>query len=125
MTRYERIKEILDNMDTAEIIAVHNEYCNESNRMDNYIYSMAEFDEICDSMEPWEIARTCYYGEFRPCDDYFRFNGYGNFESFDYWKEESSGIYTDDIAEFIDNEENALYCDEIQEILDEEDENDE
>lgn len=40
MTRYEAIKEALDNMNTADIIAIHNQYCDESNNMDDYIYDM-------------------------------------------------------------------------------------
>lgn len=128
MTRYEKIKSVLEDMDTAEIIAVHNEYCNETNNMDDYIYEMGEFDEIMGSMEPWEIARACFYGhEFCPAHDYFRFNGYANLESFDFAPEGNSGIYISDIADYIDRNEDALNNDEIQEILDEyeEGENDE
>ena len=103
MTRYEKIKSVLEGMDTAEIIAVHNEYCNETNNMDDYIYAMCEFDEIMNGMEPWEIARACFYGhEFCPAHDYFRFNGYANLESFDFAPEGNSGIYISDIADYID-----------------------
>ena len=128
MTRYEKIKSALEGMDTAEIITVHNEYCNESNNMDDYIYEMCEFDEIMNSMKPWEVARACFYGhEFCPAHDYFRFNGYANLESFDFAPEGNSGIYISDIADYIDRNEDALNTDEIQEILDEyeEGENDE
>lgn len=128
MTRYEKIKNALDEMGTAEIIAIHNAYCDASNNMDDYIYDMGEFDEIMGNMTAWEVARACYYGhEFCPAHDYFRFNGYANLESFDFAPGGNSGVYTSDIAEFIDREENALDNDEIQEILDEyeEGENDE
>lgn len=128
MTRYEKIKNALDEMGTAEIIAIHNAYCGASNNMDDYIYDMGEFDEIMGNMTAWEVARVCYYGhEFCPAHDYFRFNGYANLESFDFAPDGNSGVYTSDIAEFIDREENALDNDEIQEILDEyeEGENDE
>ena len=128
MTRYEKIKNALDEMGTAEIIAIHNTYCDASNNMDDYIYDMGEFDEIMGNMTAWEVARACYYGhEFCPAHDYFRFNGYANLESFDFAPDGNSGVYTSDIAEFIDREENALDNDEIQEILDEyeEGENDE
>lgn len=127
MTRQEKIKSALEDMDNAEIIAIHNEYCDAANYMDDYIYSMYEFDEIMDGMRPWEIARSCYYGDFCPADDYFRFNGYGNLESFVCAQENNSGIYIEDIANYIDQNEDALNSDEIQEILDEneEDENDE
>lgn len=120
MTRYEAIKEALDNMSTADIIAIHNEYCYTASNMDDYVYSMSEFDEIMGNMAPWEIARACFYGhEFCPAHDYFRFNGYANLESFEFAPEGNSGIYTSDIADYIDRTEDALNNDEIQDILDE------
>ncbi len=120
MTRYEKIKEILESMSTADIIAIHDEYCNATNNIDNYIYNMGEFDEIMGNMTPWDIARACYYGhEFCPDHDYFRFNGNANLESFDFVPEGNSGIYISDIAEYIDRDEDALNNNEIQEVLDE------
>jgi len=119
MTRYERIKEALENMNTAEIVAAHNAYCEANNNMDDYIYNMEEFDEVMNGSTPWEATRAAFYGDFRPCDDYFRFNGYANLESFDYWKEETSGIYTSDIAQYIDDNDDNLDIDEISEILEE------
>lgn len=117
MDRYGMIKDVLESMDTMDIINIHNRYCEESNNMDDYIYSMEEFDEIMNGMTPWEVARACFYGhEFCPAHDYFRFNGYANLESFDYAPGGNSGIYIEDIAEFIDREENALGCPEIEQI---------
>lgn len=123
MTRYEKIKEVLENMGTAEIINIHNEYCSASNNMDDYIYDMDEFDEIMGNVTPWEVARACFYGhEFCPAHDYFRFNGYANLESFDFAQGDNSGIYISDIADYIERNEDSLNNDEIQEILDSEDE---
>lgn len=121
MNLYDAIKNALDDMDTAELVSVHNEYCNATNRLDDYVYSMQEFDEIMQHMEPWEIVRSAFYGkEFRPCDDYFYFNGYANLESFDYVGENSNApIYTGEIADYITRNEDALYNDDLQEIIDE------
>ncbi len=119
MDRYGMIKDVLESMCTMDIINIHNRYCEESNNMDDYIYSMEEFDEIMNGMTPWEVARACFYGhEFCPAHDYFRFNGYANLESFDYAPGGNSGIYIEDIAEFIDREENALGYPEIEQIFD-------
>lgn len=119
MTRYEKIKEFLEELGTADIIMLHNQYCEESNNMDDYIYNMEEFDEIMQGMTPWEVARACFYGhEFCPAHDYFRFNGYANLESFDYAPGGNSGVYISDLAEFIDREENDLDNDDLLEILD-------
>lgn len=87
--------------------------------MDNYIYHMEDFDEIMGNESPWEVARCCYYGrEFCPAHDYFRFNGYGNLESFDFAPGGNSEVYIDDIAQYIDQNDDALWDDDIQDILD-------
>lgn len=123
MTTYEIIKEVLESMNTAEIITIHNEYCEASNNVDDYIYSMNELDEIMGNMKPSEILRACFYGkEFCPNHDYFRFNGYANLESFGFAPEGNSGIYISDIADYIIRNSDALKNDEIQEILDEDEE---
>lgn len=120
MTRFEVIENALRKMSTEDIIAIHNAYCDASNNMDDYIYSMSDFDEVMYGVSPWKVARCCYFGEsFNPCRDYFRFNGYANLESFDYAPGGNSGVYTYDIAEYIDKNEDALYNDTIQDILDE------
>lgn len=120
MTRYEMIKELLDNMADDELIAIHNEYCSNSNNMDDYIYRMEEFDEIMQGYTPWDLARCCYFGkEFNPCHEYFQFNGYANLESADYIGGNIQ-IYTSDIAKYIDDNDDALYNSEIEEFLTEE-----
>lgn len=125
MSKYERILEALNNMDTSDVVSVWNEYCSATDNMDDYVYAMEEFDEIMHDSEPSEIARACFYGDFRPCDDYFRFNVYANIESFDSWEEDTSPISAEEIAEYCAENEDALYCTEIEEALDEDDEEEE
>ena len=82
MTKYEdkikQIKDILDNYDLDTLVS-----CCSYLDGDDAIYSMDDFDELLSGREPWDIARTVYYGEFCPTDSYFRFNVYGNLESTD------------------------------------------
>ena len=74
MTMKERIIEAIEKLSHDEAISLWQNYCNESNRMDDNIYSMEEFDEIMEGMKPWDVARTCYYsGNFCPAHDYFWF----------------------------------------------------
>ncbi len=113
---YDMIKESIENMTASEQIELHNNYCEEINDMDSYIYSMNDFDEIMNGMTPWEIVRTCYYGDFCPARDYFTFNGYGNAVSFDFPDEQ---IFISDIVDYIIRNEDSLYNDEIQDLLDE------
>ena len=82
MTKYEdkikQIKDILDNYDLDTLVS-----CCSYLDGDDAIYSMDDFNELLSGREPWDIARTVYYGEFCPTDSYFRFNVYGNLESTD------------------------------------------
>ena len=122
MANMDKIKEILDNLDTDEIIDIHNEYCRQINAMDDYIYRMDEIEDVLYGESVRSILLKVHNGhEFNPNDDYFYFNGYANLESFSYHSENSnSNIYTSDIARWIVDNEDSLGCDEIQELLDEE-----
>lgn len=123
MTLEEKVMEAIENLSSDEAVSLWNEYCSEDGRMDDYIYSMNEFDETMGNMTPLDVARTCYYGEFCPADDYFWFNGYANLESSDFPSmDDKSPFYAKELATWIIKNENALYCDEIQEILDEDNE---
>lgn len=121
-SRYERLCEALNDMSTAELVFVHNEYCESAGYMDNWIYSMDDFDEIMSGQSPWEIARCAYYsGKFCPAHDWFWFNGYGNLESDDFVPDI---IYVPDIARFVDETENTLDNDTLCDIIEEDDEDD-
>ena len=121
-SRYERLCEALNDMSAAELVFTHNEYCEAAGYMDNWIYSMDEFDDIMSGQSPWEIARCAYYsGKFCPAHDWFWFNGYGNLESSDF---EPDIIYVPDIARFVDETENTLDNDALCDIIEEDDEDD-
>ena len=48
---------------------------------------------------PSEAVRSSYYGDYNYCDDYVRFNGYGNLESFnDYDLEKEYKEYINEIV---------------------------
>ena len=88
MKNYEEKKQaiidIINNMDSNETVCIWNEYKEATNDYDNLIYSVNEIDEILSCMKPWEILRMGFYGDYRPCDKFFKFDGYGNLKSFDY-----------------------------------------
>lgn len=113
MTRYETIKEFLETLDGSDLLQLHNEYCSESN-CDDFVYDMDDFDEMLDGQKPWKIARMAFFGNFSPCDQYFKINAYGNLESTDYPEE---FICMSDIADYIDRNEESFGIDELEEIL--------
>ena len=44
-------------------------------------YDMDCFNELMHGLEPDELARRIFHGDFNPNHEYFEFNGYGNLES--------------------------------------------
>ena len=113
--KVEAIKNIIKDMDDSDAVALHNEYCYETNNYDDEIIEMERFDEICEGMTPSKIACSIVYGDFNPNHDYFHYNGYGNFESTDC---PTDWIYPGDIAREVVDRECAFENDEIQEEID-------
>ena len=123
--KVEAIKNIIEDMDTSDAVALHNEYCYETNDYDDEIIDMERFDEICEGMTPSDIANHIFYGDFNPNHEYFHYDGYGNFESTNY---PTDWIYPGDIAREVVDREESFENDEIQEEInswsEDEDEND-
>lgn len=87
------IREYLKNAFTDEIISIVQEIHSCNGELEEfYWYSMDEFDEQCGYMTPMQIANSIYYGDFRPNDSYFQYDGYGNFVSADYIELDESDI---------------------------------
>jgi hypothetical protein len=52
--------------------------------------------------DPLAAVRASFYGNYRYMDDYVRFNGYGNLESFSrYEVEQAAREYIEELAEYI------------------------
>ena len=119
MEKRKKLVDYINSMNTDEIVALHNDYCDAAGYEDDRIYSMDELDEFFSCSKPRWILERAFYGKFNPRHEYFRFNNSYNLESADYIFE--MPISVDDIADYILSEEDSLGNDEIQEILDGED----
>ena len=113
--KVEAIKNIIEGMGESDVVALHNEWCYETNNYDDEIIEMERFDEICEGMTPSDIANHIFYGDFNPNHSYFHFNGYGNFES---TSDPTDWIYPGDIAREVVDREKSFWNDEIQEEID-------
>ena len=124
MDKKERLIEVLESLRVAELVAVHNRYCEECNYPDDEIYDMDSFEEYIGEIEPMRLVNMVYYGGFNPTDNYWWFDGNGNLASGDYPESSYGGqqIYISDIASAMICEESGFGCDECQEILDEDEE---
>lgn len=117
----ELIVELLENMNDVELLSVHKEYISEINCFDDEIYTLDDLDMIAEGQDAYWLLCRAYFGDFNPTVDYFKFNGYGNFQSI-YSYELSEYIDFKEIAEYCVENDNDFYNDEIRGILDEEDE---
>ena len=78
------------------------------------------------SNNPSEAVRSAYYGNYNYCDEYVRFNGYGNLESFNKWQlEREYKNYIDDIVKsLLEHYQKISICDkELIKLIEEYEEN--
>lgn len=80
---FNAVLDYLKDLSSSELVSIHNTYCSEANYNDDEIYSNDEdfFNTFFDG-RPYEVARSCFYGDYNYSHDYVVFNGYGNLESF-------------------------------------------
>ena len=76
------ITDYLHELSSDELVNVHNQYCQNCNYPDDEIYNNDEEFFKTFFTEPVEAVRASFYGDYRYCDEYVMFNGYGNLESF-------------------------------------------
>lgn len=99
MTKKEMLIKLIEEMNTEEQVALHNEYCIATNNYDDEIFDSEELDTLCMGQDAFWIACRVFYGDFSPSADYIKFNGYGNFQS----------IHKYNVTNYIDENEIADY----------------
>ena len=120
MTKLElkrRIGAAINGLDDDDIVELFNAFCEETCFPDDKIYRMGDFEDVCGDLTAYDLASKICDGKFDLCDDYFRFNGNGDLESFIFVTDENSGISIDDIVDFIVENDCPLDRYEIEEIL--------
>ena len=81
---------------------------------------MENLDYYLEGYRPSDILNLMFYGDFNPNDSYFRFNAYGNLESFNDWDlEEEYKMYMDEIIEALLNnmDDIEIYDNELKDLL--------
>lgn len=98
----EYIERAIEKMDNEEVIDLWERYCDENNCVDDGIYnndSMTINDFFVGS--PYDAILSVVLGDWRSADNYFRFNRYGNIESFNYWNDDNSPIDLDALVDWL------------------------
>lgn len=110
-----QIIDLIHEMDRHELIILNNEYCQSINASDDEIFENDEtFLDMFFSDKPNSLAQCISYGDYRYSDDFVRFNGYGNLESFTYFDVDRLCELVDNIADYIiDNFQEFSQFDEL------------
>ena len=99
---YEAIVKEIEAMSNEEQMEIHNQYCENINNMDNQIfYNDEEFFEMFFSGRITDLVRAISYGDFEPNQEFIKFDGYANLETFD-----NVSLYLDAVAIADDIQEN-------------------
>jgi len=111
MDRIEKIKELLNTLDSSTLITTWNEYCADE-CMEDYIHSNDEyfFEEMFEKAD--EAVWAVCFGNYDYEDDYVVFNGYGNLDTFNFSDDENCPIDIDVLADWINDNDG---CDAISE----------
>lgn len=99
-TKVDQLIEQINELSTDDLIQLHNTYCR-SISSDGEVYENDEyfFNTFFDGRVN-EALRAAHFGTYNWSDNYVKFNGYGNLESFNYFKVDDLEDYPQVIAEY-------------------------
>lgn len=108
--RKAELVEALERVDEAELVRAWN-WGADSGAM---VYSMDEFNQCFEAVNPRRLACMIYYGSFNPDQDWYKYNAYGNLESA--WR--AVDLMTlEDLADYIMEKWDACELDDVTDLL--------
>ena len=127
MNKKDLLVEFLQSLDSEKLFYIHNEVIQENGFYDDELfYNDEDFFNTYFENKVMEAVRSCHYGDYNYNDEYIKFDGYGNLETFSGY-EIHDYILFDEIADYmIDNEdysvlENNDLLDDFNDFLQEHD----
>lgn len=116
--KYEVFADLFNDLDSETKVSIFNAYASEY-RPDDQLFDFDEDFLNTYFIDPASCARALFFGDVKNwCDEYIRFNGYGNLESLSkYEVDDYINNYVDDIFNHPE-----IWCDYIDDDeIDEED----
>lgn len=82
----ESIIEFLKNLDSEDLMHIHNEYVEYMSYYDDEIYLNNEdfFNEFFDNKDIYNIVQRVHFGNFQYNEKFIKYNGYGNLDTTNY-----------------------------------------
>jgi hypothetical protein len=82
----ESVIEFLKNLDNESLVNLSNEFSQNNSFFDNEIYINDEdfFITFFNEKNLWNLAQMISYGNYHTNENFVKFDGYGNLESFNY-----------------------------------------
>lgn len=112
MFNIDKIKEAILDLDSDDMVALWNDYCEANNYYDDYI-EYNDIDELLYGCKPSEVLNRVDKENYNESDRYCSYDGYGELYSFDYADCDGSPFDLDTVAQWIyDNEDACGYLDE-------------
>ena len=109
------LKEALEDMNSRDLVQLHNVYCDLCNMCDDEIHANDEdFFETFFNGSPYDLYAAVARGDCNPNHDWIRFNGYGNLQTSNCvsdWIDES------DIVDYMIENDEDLENEDIRDIL--------
>ena len=112
MFNIDKIKEAITDLDSDDMRALWNDYCEANNYYDDYI-EYNDIDELLYGLKPSEVLSRIDKDKYDQNDRYCSIDGWGDYVSFDYADDSDSPFDLDSLAQWIyDNEDGCGYLDE-------------
>jgi len=106
-TKRQFIIDTINDMDEETLIQLNNTYCQSINASDDEVWDNSEETlQMFFNNNILNAIQATQYGNYNYHDNYCRFNGYGNLDSFNHFDVDDLCELVETIAEYIEENEN-------------------
>jgi hypothetical protein len=116
-TTTQQIIDAINEMTECELVELNNDYCRSANYNDNEVHENdKDFFATYFDKDVIGAIRAVSYGSYNYSHNYVKFNGYGNLESFNYFRITDLCENVETMAEYIADNLHDFYQFDIEEI---------
>ena len=110
----EQVIELINAMDSYDLVQLNNEYCQAANYLDSEIFANDEdFFETFFANDTLRAIQATQFGDYRYHDNWVTFNGYANLDSFNAVEDNLCELIPTMAEYIVENHEDFSQFDEI------------